>query len=130
MKTFKTVFVILMALVAIIVAAPSSLAKVPSAEQLEEFNKKLPMDVEEGMTCTLAAADADNAVMVLTFKINPRKMDMSLDEAKSELNSYNGSGFREFLGDDFASMLKAFDCDVQIVLEYPDGTDKKILMSS
>ena len=90
-----------------------------------EMRKQLPMEVAEGMKWTKVDLSKDGQVMVWTFKVNPREMGSTLSEAKEELNSYTNSEFKSLLGDDFDEMLQIYDCDVQIIIEFPDNTSKK-----
>lgn len=133
MKTIKSILVGVMAVVAMFVAAP----KVQAQTALEmrkmvvaEMRKELPMEVEEGLTWSKCDLSQDGETMIWTFKINPRKMGVSLADAKEEFNGLTSREFKAMIDEDgeFDSIMGMLGCDVQIIIAFPDGTNKKFML--
>ena len=126
MKHLRSIIAGLVALLAIAVA-PTTTAQKLTPEQMvmavEAFNKQLPMEIAEGISIDKMEVNDESTLLTITFKTNPKKMGITLEEAMAEI----GSGdIHEFLGDDAEELFKVFDCDIDIVIEFPDTSSKTV----
>lgn len=134
MKSLKIFIVAILTVVGMLseshLAFGQNYTKAQLNQIVTELNKELPMEVEKGMTWTKISFNSTGTVMYLTFKVDFKKMSDEELELTDELgmeifNSFSDEEFKGYLGEDFAAMMLNFGCDVEITLEFPNGTSKK-----
>lgn len=128
MKTLRTIIAGI-AMVIAMVAAPRSSAQTVTPEMkkmvVAEMQKMLPMEVTPGMTWTKFTLNPECTVMSWTFKLDPKKLGTTLQEAKDEMNGYSNSDIKALLGDEVTEVLDMMQCNCNIIFTFPDGTSKK-----
>lgn len=128
MKHLKVLFAGIIAAIALIAAAPAANAQKLSGAELKmavaELNKQLPMEIAEGATMTKITLNDKATLLTITFTFNPQKMGVTLAEAKSEVAEMTSRDMRALIGDDFDMFQGMFDCDVDIVIAFPDKTSQ------
>ena len=136
MKHLKSLLAGLLAALALIVAAPAVNAQTgaqklsPSEMKMAvaAFSSQLPLEIAEGASIDKITINDDATLLTIVFKFNPAKMGISLAEAKSEMSDMSANDMRALIGDDIDDLFKVFDCDVDIVISFPDKTSQTFHM--
>lgn len=134
MKKLKVLLVGIMAVIAMIAAAPEA-----GAQDLLQARKQvvvmlqnqLPQVVEEGMTWTNCTLSNDGKTINWTFDINPVEMGVSLEDAKTALKSLiDTDEFKAILlSDELKQVMTMLDCNLNITFVFPDKTSYKNLLT-
>lgn len=132
MKRIRTIITGIIAVIITFTAMPmlSAQTLTPEIKQkvTTELRKQLPMEVATGMMWTNITLNAAGTAMDWTFTINPTKMGTTLAEAKSELKATSAQEFKALLGKEFDEIFKLLDCNLNIILVFPDKSEVKYLL--
>ncbi len=139
MKTLKLFIAAMLTVIGILCLSQPASAQNLSKEQRDmvvaELRKHLPMEAAEGITWTKISFNSEGTIMYLAFKVDLKKIASEDDELTEEsameiFNSFSDAEFKEYLGEEFASMMETFGCDVEITLAFPNGTIKKFKLKN